>query len=344
MEHWGVPVAHHALSGETMSKILVTGATGFAGSHLTERLVGEGQDVRILVRWGTSVDRPELCGAEVVRGDVTDEAAVRKAIQGVDTVYHIAALFRKAKFPDSAYWATNYDGTVNMVRAAMEAGVRRFVHCSTVGVLGHIEDPPGNENSPYNPGDVYQCSKCEAEQAVLRYYHEFGFPAVVVRPAGIYGPGDVRWLKLFKSIAKHRFAMIGSGKTFIHWVYISDLVDLFRLAADSPAAVGQVYIGAGDRHVTLNELAGTAAEAVNAPPPKLHIPVKPVHALSGVCEDVCRKFGIEPPIFRRRVEFFIKDRAFDITKAKRELGYSPKVDLAEGMARTVAWYKEQGLL
>jgi dihydroflavonol-4-reductase len=327
-----------------MSKILVTGATGFAGSHLTERLVGEGQDVRILVRPGADVDRPDLAGAEVVRGDVTDAASVRMAVAGVDIVYHIAALFRKARFPDSTYWATNYDGALNLIRASMDEGVRRFVHCSTVGVLGSIEKPPANENSPYNPGDVYQRSKCEAEQAVLRHHAEQGFPAVVVRPAGIYGPGDVRWLKLFKSIAKHRFPMIGSGKTLIHWVYISDLVDAFRLAADSPSAPGQVYIAAGERYVSLNQLAATIAGGLGVPAPKLHIPFKPVYAVSAVCEDVCRKFGIEPPIFRRRVEFFIKDRAFDIGKAKRELGYAPKVSLEDGVGRTIAWYREQGLL
>lgn len=327
-----------------MANVLVTGATGFAGSHLTERLVSEGQDVRILVRPGTDVDRPDLRGAEVVRGDVTDEGSVRKAVAGVDTVYHIAALFRKAKFPDSAYWATNYDGTMNLVRASMDAGVRRFVHCSTVGVLGHIEHPPANENAPYGPGDVYQCSKCEAEQAVLRLHGEQGFPVAVVRPAGIYGPGDIRWLKLFKSIAKRRFAMVGSGKTLIHWIYVSDLVDAFRLAAESPNALGQVYIAAGERYVSLNELASTIAHGLGVSPPKLHIPFKPVYAASAVCEDVCRRFGIEPPLFRRRVEFFVKDRAFDITKAKRELGYAPKVDLAEGVDRTIAWYREQGLL
>lgn len=327
-----------------MASVLVTGATGFAGSHLTERLVSEGQDVRILVRPGSDVDRPKLVGAEVVRGDVTDEASVRRAVRGIKTVYHIAALFRAAKFPDSAYWATNYDGTINLVRASLDEGVQRFVHCSTVGVHGHIENPPANESAPYHPSDVYQCSKCDGEQAVLRYHQELGFPVSVIRPAGIYGPGDTRWLKLFRAIAKRRFAMLGSGETYIHWVYVSDLVDLFRLAAHHPSAIGQVYIGGGERYVTLNELTGTIAKVLTVTAPKLHIPVKPVRAISGVCEDVCRRFGIEPPLYRRRVDFFVKDRAFDITKAKTQLGYSPKVDLFEGVTRTAKWYKEQKLL
>lgn len=327
-----------------MADILVTGATGFAGSHLTRRLLDEGRDVRILARTTSNIGKLELSGAEVVTGDVADMESVRRVVDGVDTVYHIAALFRKAGLPDSAYWQTNYEGTCNLLQASLDAGVKRFVHCSTVGVLGNIENPPADESTPYNPGDVYQRSKCEAEQEVLHFHREHGLSVVVIRPAGIYGPGDTRWLKLFKSIARRRFVMLGNGETFIHMVYISDLVDAFRLAADSPNSVGKVYIAGGERYVNLNELARTIAKAVDVPAPKLHFPVKPVRILSGVCEDICRVLRVEPPIFRRRVDFFVKNRAFDISKAKSELGYQPKVDLDEGMRRTTSWYKEQGLL
>lgn len=327
-----------------MPKVLVTGATGFAGSHLTRRLLDEGHDVRVLVRPTSDASGLELSGAEIARGDVTDADSVRRAVDGVEVVYHLAALFRRAKFPDADYRAVNYDGTLNLLEAALDAGVRRFIHCSTVGVLGHIENPPANEETPHNPGDIYQVSKCEAEKAALGFYRERGLPVVVIRPAGIYGPGDLRWLKIFRAIARRRFAMLGSGTTLIHWVYISDLIDAFRLAADSPNAVGKVYIAAGERYVTLNELVETIAKSLNVPSPKLHIPVGPVRILSGVCEDVCRALRIEPPIFRRRVDFFIKDRAFDITKARADLGYAPRVDLPEGVSRTARWYKEQGLL
>jgi len=327
-----------------MPKVLVTGATGFAGSHLTKRLLSEGWDVRVLARPTSDTSRLELVGVEILTGDVTDEAVVRRAVKGINTVYHLAAVFRLAGLPDDAYWATNYHGTRNMLRASLDAGVRRFIHCSTVGVHGHIEKPPADENAPYNPGDVYQRSKCEAEREALRYYEEHGLPVTVIRPAGIYGPGDLRWLKLFRSIAGRRFVMLGSGDTFIHLVYISDLVDAFRLAADNPNAVGKVYIAAGERYVTLNELAGIIARVVGVPAPWLKVPVRPVRVLSGICEDVCRALRLEPPIFRRRVDFFVKNRAFDITRAKAELGYSPKVDMDEGVTRTASWYREQGLL
>lgn len=327
-----------------MTRVLVTGATGFAGSHLARRLIDEGQDVSILVRSTSSASALEIAGAEVVTGDLTDEDSLRDAVGGVDVVYHIAALFRKAGLPDSAYWDTNTTGTINLLEAVHQCGVRRFVHCSTVGVLGHIDNPPANEDTPYHPGDIYQITKCEGEKAALRYHQEKGLPVSVVRPAGIYGPGDLRWLKLFRSIARRRFAMIGSGETTIHHVYIDDLVDAFRLAADSPGAVGRVYIAAGARYVTLNELVRIIAREVGVPASGLHIPLAPVRLLSGLCEDVCRGLKIEPPLYRRRVDFFIKDRAFDISRARRELGFEPKVDLPEGVARTAAWYREQGLL
>ncbi|MFA6666600.1 MAG: NAD-dependent epimerase/dehydratase family protein, partial [Armatimonadota bacterium] len=143
-----------------MSSVLVTGATGFTGSHLTRRLLSERFKVSILARPNSNYSILELLGARVIHGDVTDMESVEKAVSGVDTVYHIAALFRAARFPDSAYWATNYDGTMNIMRASQKAGVKRIVYCSTVGVLGHIETPPADETAPYNPGDIYQKTKC----------------------------------------------------------------------------------------------------------------------------------------------------------------------------------------
>ena len=327
-----------------MPKILITGATGFTGSHLTKRLLDEGQEVRILVRPTSNFSQLERAEVETAIGDITDEESVRKAVKGIETVYHIAAVFRKAGLPDEAYWATNFQGTQNLLKASMDFGICRFIHCSTVGVHSHVENPPSDETAPYEPGDVYQRSKCEAEQAVLRAHKEHGLQTTVIRPTGIYGPGDTRWLKLFKAIARRRFVMLGSGETYIHMVYISDLIDAFRLAADNANSAGKVYIIGGERYVTLNELAETIAKAVGAPVPRLHFPVKSIRALSGICEDVCRYFHIEPPIFRRRVDFFVKNRAFDITKAKTELGYSPKIGLDDGIRLTASWYKENNLL
>jgi len=327
-----------------MSSVLVTGGTGFLGSHLTRRLLSERFKVNILARPDSNYSVLELLGARVVHGDVTDMESVAKAVSGVDTVYHVAAVFRKARFPDSVYWAVNYDGTMNVMRACQKAGVKRIIHCSSVGVHGHLDILPSDETAPYKAKDIYQQTKCAAEKDVLKLYETEGLPVTVIRPVGIYGPGDTRWLKLYRSISRGRFAMIGSGKTHIHLVYVSDLLDVFRLAADNPNAVGQVYIGGGERYISLNEYAQIIADTEGVALSRMHIPLGPVRFLSGVCEDVCRAIGVEPPIYRRRVSFFTNDRGFSIEKAKKELGYVPKVDVDEGVQRTIAWYLEEGLI
>ncbi|MGB9586709.1 MAG: NAD-dependent epimerase/dehydratase family protein [Armatimonadota bacterium] len=327
-----------------MSRILVTGATGFVGYRLAKRLLEDGHDVRILVRPNRDISSFDFERIEVARGDVTDIHAVKAAMHGVETVYHIAAVFRSAALPDSVYWATNYHGTQNMLQAAVNEGVNRFVYCSTCGVQGNIRNPPAKEDAPYNPGDVYQRSKAKAEQDVLKAHADLGLPVTVIRPVAVYGPGDSRWLKLFRSIARRRFVMLGSGETLIHMVYIYDLVEAFCLAAQNPSAVGQVYTIGGEKYVTLNELARIIAAAVGVPEPKLRFPFWPVRLLSGVVEDACRIVGVEPPVFRRRIDLFVKNRAFDITRSKVELGFQPKVSLEEGVRLTAAWYKSQGML
>jgi dihydroflavonol-4-reductase len=223
-------------------------------------------------------------------------------------------------------------------------GVSRFVHCSTVGVHGHIEQPPAAENAPFAPGDLYQDSKLEGERIAARYMAEARLPVTIFRPAPIYGPGDLRLLKLFRGIKRGYFPMIGDGRVFYHLVFIDDLVEGILRCGTAEQAIGETYILAGPEYMNLNELMATVAEAVGARPPWLRLPFAPVYAAAAACEAVCRPLGLEPPLHRRRVGFFAKSRAFDIAKARRRLGYAPKVSTREGIARTAAWYAEQGLL
>jgi nucleoside-diphosphate-sugar epimerase len=221
--------------------------------------------------------------------------------------------------------------------------VTRFIHCSTVGVQGQIDDPPAAEDYRFAPGDHYQQSKLDGELLALEYAGR-GLPLVVVRPVGIYGPGDLRFLKLFRSIHRGRFVMIGSGRSLYHLTYIDDLIDGFVLAGASPAAVGEVFTIAGPRYTTLRELVGMIADALGRPHPRLRVPFAPVYAASVVSERVCRWIGVSPFLYPRRVEFFSKDRAFDTAKARRVLGFAPAVDLEDGLRRTAAWYRDEGLL
>jgi nucleoside-diphosphate-sugar epimerase len=326
--------------------VLVTGATGFTGGHLARFLIDSGDRVAVLVR-PASVERAAAlkhAGAEIRVGDLSDAAAVARAAEGCDVVYHIAATYREAGQGAAAYTRVNVDGTRHVLEAARAAGARRVVHCSTGGVHGHIEHPPANEDAPFAPGDVYQRTKLEAEQLAVTFGTEHAFDVVVARPIGIYGPGDLRFLKMFRGIARGRFPMLGSGEVFYHLTYIDDLVRGFALCGRVPEARGRIYILGGPEYTTLNELVARIAAELKVAPPRVHWPVWPVWMAGALCELVCVPFGIDPPLFRRRVDFYRKSRAFDTTRARRELGYNPTIDLQTGIHRTAAWYRSQGLL
>jgi nucleoside-diphosphate-sugar epimerase len=241
-------------------------------------------------------------------------------------------------------WNTNVEGTRNLLDAAVQAGVQRFVHCSTVGVHGDIWNPPANEETPYGPGDDYQESKAEGERLVLQYMAEGRLPGVVFRPGGIFGPGDLRFLKLFRAIKNRRFVMLGSGQVTYHMIYIDDLIDGILLCGTQEKSLGGVYILAGEEPATLNQLAQIIAESLGVRPPRLHFPVAPIYLAAYLCETICKPFGINPPLYRRRVDFFRKNRAFDTSKARRELGFQAKTDLKTGISLTAEWYRKQGLL
>ncbi len=326
--------------------VLVTGATGFTGGHLARYLRRQGHEVRALVRPATLPRAVRLGddGVAIVPGDVTDPASLGPACREVDVVYHIAALYREAGHPRSAYRAVNVEGTRHLLDAALDAGVRRFVHCSTGGVHGHVEHPPANEDAPFAPGDVYQRTKLEGEQLAAAVGRTRPIEVVVVRPIGIYGPGDTRFLKLFRGIARGRFPMLGSGRVFYHLTYIDDLVEGFRLCGERPEAAGRTYLLAGPEYTTLADLVTLVARALGVAPPRVHWPVWPVWLAGALCELACVPLGIEPPLYRRRVDFYRKSRAFDIARARAELGYNPAVRLEEGIRRTVDWYRAQGLL
>jgi dihydroflavonol-4-reductase len=326
--------------------VLVTGATGFTGGHLARHLQQQGHHVAVLVRPG-SLSRAaalQAAGIDVRPGDLADPAAVTRATEGCEVVYHIAATYREAGQSDAAYAQVNVGGTRHVLEAAREAGARRVVHCSTGGVHGHIEHPPASEDAPLAPGDIYQETKLEAERLAEAFGRTEQVEVVIARPIGIYGPGDTRFLKMFRGIARGRFPMLGRGDVFYHLTYIDDLVRGFQLCGEVPGAAGRTYILAGPEYTTLNELVARIAQELEVAPPRWHFPVWPVWLLGALCEAVCVPLRMEPPLYRRRVDFYRKSRAFDTARAREELGYEPVTDLRTGIRRTAEWYRAQGLL
>jgi nucleoside-diphosphate-sugar epimerase len=324
-------------------KVMVTGATGFTGGHLARTLKARGHEVRALVRDSGKASALERDGIVPFAGDLTDPAAVRRAAEGCDVVYHIAAVYREAKHPDRYYREINVDGTRHVVEAVEQGHAGRLVHCSTVGVHGDVQQIPADENAPFSPGDVYQQTKLEGE-LLVRERIAAGLRAAIFRPQGIYGPGDRRFLKLFRTIHRGTFRMIGSGDVFYHMTYVADLVSGIILCGEHPRAIGNTYVFGGPRYTTVRELVDAVARAAGTTVRRGHIPVAPVMAAAVLCEWLCKPLGIEPPLFPRRLDFFVKDRAFSTAKARTELGYEPKVDLDEGLRRTFDWYREAGWL
>jgi len=326
-------------------RVLVTGGTGFAGTALVKRLIELGHAVVALdYKEGLQSDDLRTHGARVVIGSVTDEQAVEQSMKGVEVVFHLAAAFRQLNKPDSFYDAINVGGTQVVLSAARRHGVRKFIYCSTCGVHGNVEHPPGNEDTPIRPADYYQRTKYEAEPLVIRAI-EPGFETVILRPAAIYGPGDPeRFFMIFERVSRGTFPMLGSGKTLYHPLYVENLVDAFLLCMPAGAGNGRTYLIADESYYTIEEIVRAVAEALDVPVRIPHYPVLPVVALGHIVEKACKPFGLVPPIFPRRVDWYRQNRAFDISRARRELGYTPQVQLSEGLRLTAIWYREKGYL
>lgn len=329
---------------DTGKNIAVTGATGFLGSHLCDRLISEGFNVSILARNQDKARKFDGRVAKIVVGDIADKKAIAELVNGADIVIHLVSNFRTASGPPESYHHINVEGTATVLEASEKAGVKRFIHCSTIGVHGSVKSTPANEESPFNPGDLYQKTKVESENMVREFIGKSAMEIVIIRPCSIYGPGDMRMLKMFKMLSKRLFFLVGPCKENFHAVYIDDLIDGFMLALKKPGAAGETFIIGGESYLSLKDYITVVAEAVGAPPPWLKFPYWFFYSAAVVCESICVPLRIEPPLHRRRVRFYKNNRAFNIEKAKKMLGYQPKVSLQEGMKRTAQWYRQNDYL
>lgn len=308
---------------------------------MVRRLLEVGYEVRALVRSTSRLDLLDGLSFERVEGDLINDASIGRAVSGVQRIFHIAASYREAKLPDSHYRDVNIEGTRRLAEAAVAEGGIPLLYCSTCGVHGEVE-PPANEMAPYNPGDIYQATKVEAEKLLFAFNRDRGLPVVILRPVGIYGPGDRRFLKLFRGVARGHFPMIGRGDVRYHLTHVYDVVSGFLQAAETPTAVGEAFILAGAQYTTVKELVTLIAQQAGVSPPRFAIPQAVAYAAAAFCEGLCRPFRIEPPLYRRRLDFFLKDRAFSIDKARSELSWEPRVELEEGVRTTLEWYRSVG--
>lgn len=322
-------------------QILVTGGTGFVGGSLVKALVDSDYRVRCLVRPNSKVDFLRSLNVELVYGDITDKTSVDRAVNGVEAVFHAAGVLGKWGAPREIYERTHVDGTRVVLEACIDHVVRRFLYCSTSGVLGPISGPLVDENAPYNPTNDYEYAKTEAEKLVLS--HRADLDVTVIRPGLVYGPMDMHTLPLFQSIQKGRFFFMGDGKSLLHPVYIDDLSRSFILCLENPKSVGQVYLIGGEPFVTVEEFVEVFLKELGCKRKIRHVPLSLTNFLAGCAEFLGKAFGFEPPLTYSRVKFFTESRAFSIGKAVSDLSYEP-VKFEVGISRTVKWYRDNGYL
>ncbi len=327
------------------STVLVTGATGFTGRHLVDKLLTENVRIKVIARPSRRADELKALGCEVFEGQIYDPETIQAACRDLDYIFHIAAAFREAGVSDDIYAKVHVDATKLLARAAAAIpGFKRFVHVSTMGVHGHIENPPANEDSPYGPGDLYQETKLEAELWLRDFARKNKLSMSVIRPTGIYGPGDRRLLKIFKMAQWPVFPILGYGKCLYHLTHVEDLTNSFLLAATHPKAEHEVFLCGDPEAISLTDMVKISAEVTGHLPRILRVPVTPFFWLGDLCEMVCKPLKIEPPIYRRRVAFYTKDRSFDTSKIRRYLGFENVYSNRTGIIETVKWYRENGWL
>lgn len=325
--------------------VLVTGATGFAGSLLTRKLSGAGLDVRALARSTSNLAPLQDLPIRWFRGEVFDESTVAAAAAGAQYIFHTAAAYRQAKYADEMYFKAHVVSTRLLAAAAWRnPDFKRFIHVSTVGVHGHIANPPAAETYPFHPGDIYQQTKADAEVWLRDFAAQNGLPFTVIRPAAIYGPGDTRLLKFFRMAAKRYLWLLGGSRGLYHLIHVEDLTDALILAATHPQALNEVFICGNPECVSLEQMAGVVAAELGNRFKIVRLPPAPFFLAADLCEAVCRRMGIEPPIHRRRLAFFTKDRCFNTGKIRERLGFQPRYSNEQGLVETTRWYCAQGWL
>lgn len=319
-------------------KVLITGAGGFIGSHLVDSQLEQGHEVRAVdLHLDLLQHQSTNSHLEALQGNITDESFVKQIVTGVDIVYHLASAHLDVSLSDEHYRHVNVGGTLSLLEAAQQAGVKRFVHCSSVGVIGDVENPPASETTDCHPTNIYERTKLEGERAALAYFERTGFPVVVMRPAWVYGPRCPRTAKLMRTISKGRFFFFGNGQNMRHPVYISDAVRALELCASTDGVNGEVFIIGGEHAVPVSELVNVMCKEMGLRSPKLHLPIA-LGLLGGYSlELIFKLIGKQPPFSRRSVDFFLKHNAYDIEKAKQKLGYQPRIDLRTGIQKTIQW-------
>lgn len=330
---------------DSISRVVITGANGFIGRHLTAAQLALGRNV---VAVDQSVDNlhdiehePRLT---VIDSDIRNAATLSDALDGCDIVFHLAAAHLEVTAAESHYREVNVDALANLLQSAAAARVKRFVHCSTVGVYGPIETLPADETTPCRPDIAYEKTKLEGEDLVRRQAEVGDLSTVIVRPSWVYGPGCPRTLKLLRSIARKKFFFVGRADNMRHPLYIGDLLQAFERVTTHPISPGSTFIIAGPEPITVRELIQVASDELGADYNPVSLPKTLVALGCTMIEKSFTAIRKQPPFSSRSLKFFTESSAFATEKAQKELGFEAKTPLPDGLASTISSLRHEGLL
>lgn len=326
-------------------KALVVGGTGFIGSNIVNYLVSKGIQAKLLIRRNSDISRLPYKEIEFKPGNILDINSLKEFTKDVDLIFSAFGILGQWGIPEQTYWDVNTRGVKNLLNACLDCNIRQFIHISSAGVLGPLPDGVvADEFFSYNPSNVYERTKCEAEREILYYGEKQGIPFTIIRPEFVYGPGDTHVLGLFKAIRDKRFILPGNGKSLLHPTYIDDLIQGISLCIDNENAIGKIFLITGDMPIPVEELVKIISEELDVCLPKIKIPLFFANITAKILESAAKVANFEPLLTTSRIKFFTENRAFSYQKAKTELGFSPKVDFREGVRRTIHWYREKGYL
>jgi nucleoside-diphosphate-sugar epimerase len=326
-------------------RVLITGATGLLGGHLIKELQQRGEDIRALVLPVENADRLEKQGVEVVRGDITDANTLGPAVKDVELIFHLAGMMGVWR-PLADYRLVNVTGSENLYKAAQKAGVRRYVHTSSHTVYGLGYGRFLTENDALRPDpDPYSLTKAEGDRLMRRLMLNSNVETVILRPGTFFGPGDrLHFGRMAQKMKDGKGVIIGRGDNALPFCYVTDVVQGFLLAAYHENAPGNVYNITNDQPLTQLEMFNAIADAVGGVRPTRHLPYLPIYYGSIVAEKVvARVTRTKPIVTQLGAMMFGSDNRHSVEKARRELGYEPKVDLRTGITLATEWFNAGGM-
>ncbi len=330
-------------------KTLVTGATGFLGSHLVESLANKGYKIIAMIRENSNKDLIKDLVTEFRYGDLGRPETLDAVVKGVDVVIHLAAYytFHGSK---KLYEKINVEGTKHLVEAALKHKIQQFIYCSTTEVIGPVKNPPGDEHTEPKPAYEYGRSKLKAEE-IIKNYGGKGLNYTIIRPSGIYGPRNINDVSYWTitSFAKNSIGtrfIVGSGENLVQFVHVKDVVEGFTLALEkSDISNRQTYIISDEKAYTYNQVYEILADLTGRRPPTKHIPKLLAKILIAPIQGLNKLLGKDNFLYHTStVDSVCSNRAYSIGKAERELGYHPRYDLRTGLKETIEWYTEHGYI